>query len=866
MDLVEREPALRTLRARLQSAGERGHVALVAGEAGIGKTSVLRALAVTHTPVWWGACDALQTPHPLAPLLDIARESGVRFASRLAGPRPALFEAVLDELRLAPAPVLVVIEDAHWADDATLDLLKFLGRRIERTHALLAVSFRDDEVPASHPLRRVLGELPPAAITRVDLPRLSPQAVETLARRADRSAAGVHAATGGNPFFVTELLRERGEAVPRTVQDLVLARYARLPTPAQELVRLVSVVPGRAERWLADALLSPAVADIEACIDRGLLLADGATLSFRHELARAAVESSLAPPVAQALHARVLAALIAPGHDASPARLVHHAAGARDTAAVSRYAPMAAEQARSRGAHREAAAQWRRALRNGAPEDEAQRQSWLEAYAVECQWIDRQDEAIAAREQLNASLQGAGDTVGQAHNLSRLAILHAFMMRYARADEMSRRAIDMLEPLPPGPELAAAYGVRASLRMFARDCAESVEWGRKAIALAREFGNRRRLCASLSTVGTAMMFLDYEAGSRQVQEALQMALADGNALAAANAMQDLGAVSGELMRLRAAEHWLRRAEAYARECEQDDIRHYALAWLSRCELHTGRWDDAGQHANDVVARPGISASNRVTALITLGRLRVRRGDAGADTALDEALALALAAPADTLQRIAPIRAARAEAAFTRGDPDSAAAEAGAVLPLALRHRHPWFIGELSYWCWRAGALNEIPPACAEPYALQIAGRWSEAAAAWDALGCPYERAQALADGDTAAQQQALEFFDQLGARPAADELRRRLRRAGVRGLARGARPSTRESPFGLTKRELDVLRLLCAGLRNAEIAHKLHRSVRTVDHHLESVFAKLGVATRVEAIQTAQRAGLCQSGQSGPPN
>lgn len=234
-ELVERESALGTLRGLLRDAAVRGSIALVAGEAGIGKTSVLRALSdehATHGHVWWGACDALETPHPLAPLLDIARESRPRFAARIAGPRPALFEAVLDDLRHAATPILMVIEDAHWADDATLDLLKFLGRRVERTRALLAISFRDDEVTGSHPLRRVIGELPLAMVNRVDLPRLSPAAVEALAHRASRPAAGVHAATRGNPFFVTEVLRDSGNTVPRTVQDVVLARMGRLPDAA----------------------------------------------------------------------------------------------------------------------------------------------------------------------------------------------------------------------------------------------------------------------------------------------------------------------------------------------------------------------------------------------------------------------------------------------------------------------------------------------------------------------------------------------------------------------------------------------------------------------------------------------------------
>jgi DNA-binding NarL/FixJ family response regulator len=156
-----------------------------------------------------------------------------------------------------------------------------------------------------------------------------------------------------------------------------------------------------------------------------------------------------------------------------------------------------------------------------------------------------------------------------------------------------------------------------------------------------------------------------------------------------------------------------------------------------------------------------------------------------------------------------------------------------------------------------------PGECAEPYALQMAGQWREAAQAWQQIGCPYEQARALADGDEPAQRSALTLFDALGARPAAEALRLRLRDAGVRGVARGARASTREHPFGLTTRELQTLELLCEGLRNAEIAARLHRSVRTVDHHLAAVFAKLGVDSRVAAIAAAQRAGLArQIGQA----
>jgi len=346
---------------------------------------------------------------------------------------------------------------------------------------------------------------------------------------------------------------------------------------------------------------------------------------------------------------------------------------------------------------------------------------------------------------------------------------------------------------------------------------------------------------------------------------VQIARDEGLSLQEGNALLNLGSASGELMHLAAAERWLGEAVAFCRERELDTMLHYSSAWLSLCDLYAGRWDDAVERASQVEACAPRSTISRLMALVALGRVRVRRGEPGSDAVLDEALALA--GPTETLQRVAPMRAARAEAAHARGDDARVALEAQAALPLAERHGHRWFIGELAFWCWRAGVLDAAPVLCAEPYALQIGGRWREAAEAWHRLGCPYERARALADGDVEAQREALASFERLGAEPAAEALRRRLREAGVARIARGARATTRGHAYGLTTRELEVLRLLCDGLRNAEIAARLSRSVRTVDHHLAAVFAKLGVDSRVAAIRLAQRDGLApQSGQSPSAN
>jgi DNA-binding CsgD family transcriptional regulator/tetratricopeptide (TPR) repeat protein len=865
MELVERDTLLQQLESLLADVARgSGHTVFLAGEAGIGKTSLLKALAEQrgNALLWWGACDALQTPQPLAPLLDIARGADVAFRAWL-GPeatRAALFDAVLTELQRSRQPALLVIEDVHWADDATLDLIKFLGRRIDRAPVLLVASYRDDELAPSHPLRRLLGELPASLITRIDVPRLTPPAVELLARRALRAPSGVHALTHGNPFFVTELLRGGVDAVPRSVQDLVLARCARLDASAQAIVRLASVVPARIERWLIDRLLSPGIEALEQCFNAGLLTAQaGAALGFRHELARVAVEASLPEPVAQSLHAAVLHALEHdPAQPVSVARRVHHATRAGDAAAVLRLAPEAARQAEARGAHREAAAHWRTALEHerGAALADRERAGWLDACARECQAIDRLDDAIAARLELDALHRRAGCTRRQADNLSQLALVYVLALHNADADAASRRAIALLEALPPCAERASAYRVEAQLRMLNRDHDAAVAWADKAIALAETFARRDVLAAAFSAKGAAvMMFVDYDAGHALLQRALEIALADGLHALAANILGNLGSGSGEVFRLQQAEVHLKEAIAFADRHQIDFYRTYCVAWMALTEMQRGRWDEALELARDAVAQASQRSTGRVMALVALGRLRARRGEPAAMQALDEALELALAS--GTLQRVAPTRAARAEAAWLRGDLPRCADEAQAAWTLARDHRHPWFVGELAFWLQRAGRAVKVDRALlAEPYALQLDGRWREAAAAWGLIGCPYEQARALADGDADAHLEALALYEQLGARPAADALRKQMRSAGVRGLPRGARASTQTNPHQLTVRELEVLRLLCEGLKNSEIAERLCRSVRTVDHHVAAVFGKLGVASRSEAVAAALHGGL----------
>ena len=262
MELLEREQCLAELAKWLGAAvRDGGCIALLSGEAGIGKTALLQEFSKqqSEAPVLWGACDALFTPRPLAPLHDIARQThGPLLAAVNSAASPdVIFAAALNELERTKA--LVVFEDIHWADEATLDLLKYLGRRIHRTQAMLAATYRDDELGQRHPLRFVIGDLPRTSTHRMSLTPLSEAAVAQLARQAGRPSKGLHSITGGNPLFVTEVLAAAADTVPVTVRDAVLARAVRLSTAARDIAELVCVVPGKTEPWLLEQAARPQV-------------------------------------------------------------------------------------------------------------------------------------------------------------------------------------------------------------------------------------------------------------------------------------------------------------------------------------------------------------------------------------------------------------------------------------------------------------------------------------------------------------------------------------------------------------------------------------------------------------------------------
>src|SRR4051794_2769373 len=299
--LLERESQLGSL---LQYADEAragsGRLVLISGEAGVGKSSLVEELQhVLSDATWaWGACDGLFTPRPLAPLRDIAAELGgdLLDAVREGAPRDQVFDAVLLSLGSADRLVVLVVEDVQWADEATLDLLRFLGRRVRTIPVLLVVTLRDDAMAPTDPLRVALGELAGQRYTRrIDLPPLSATGVRHLAEGSAYSPAELYELTGGNPFFVVEVLSEQGDAVPASARDAVLARAARLSGPARHALDIASLDAASVDAELIAEAGDVRIDTFDELVSAGLLRADGDALRFRHELTRRAVESMVPP-------------------------------------------------------------------------------------------------------------------------------------------------------------------------------------------------------------------------------------------------------------------------------------------------------------------------------------------------------------------------------------------------------------------------------------------------------------------------------------------------------------------------------------------------------------------------------------------
>jgi DNA-binding CsgD family transcriptional regulator/tetratricopeptide (TPR) repeat protein len=832
--LLERDAELDALEAAFARAcAGVGSVVLVAGEAGIGKTSLVRAFAdTTRAAAHVGRCEPLEVPAPLAPLHDLAPHLGEAFAGSLSSDAATVARRLLEALDAAP-PAIVVIEDIHWADTATLDVLRVAARRIDRVPAVMILTYRDDEASGT-PARVLAGELATAPhVVRLAPRPLSPETVAGLATEVGLDGARLHAATGGNPFLVAESLAVPNR-VPQTVLDAVLARTTRLSSAARGALDVAAVLGTNVDLGLLRDISQAEADAIDECIACGILVARGADLGFRHELTRAAVEEAISPPRRALLHTAVARALgAAPIQDHT--RIAHHASAGGDRRLVVEHATSAAEQAERSGSSKEALAQRERALAAG---DLAQRDELLLHVGAIAYLADRPDRAVEVLEELIAS---SSDVLVLARAHRHLGRAFWLLDRWEEAGASTRRAVELLEGAGNEEELAVATAWLSGFLALGLQSSEAVAVAERAVATARAVGNDEALAGATISLGLALGLGGDRAGLEHLRAGRELALTRGirqqiirgyvNGLVVAVVLRDYTECDALFAPA------LEQLEHMAILSSVDDItQSYARSLIDR-----GRLDEAAALLENA------PRENKVEGVLTdtlVAIIHARRGENGAMPILDEALVQVEGAPDGF--REGAVRLARAEAAWIAGDLDLVRHEALAGLAIDTMQRIPAMAGELAVWLTRCG--GDAPGVDAsEPFALELSGRWREAVDAWLALDCPFDAALASLPGDHTSARAAVTVLHRMGAAGGARAFARERARRGL-SVPRGPRPATSEDAHGLTTREREVLALMASGLRNSEIATALHITEKTAGHHVSACLRKLGAHTRTEAV------------------
>jgi DNA-binding CsgD family transcriptional regulator/tetratricopeptide (TPR) repeat protein len=855
--LLERGDELGLLARAVQDArGGSGCFVLVGGEAGIGKTSLVRAMRASlpaDVTFVSAGCEPLSVPVPLAPLRELlhASDAGDLDAAH-SDDRVTWARSVLTTLTNR-RPAVAAIEDAHWADPLTLDVLRLVARRVEETGVVVVVTYRDDEVGANPPLGLLLGDLATSpAVHRLALGPLSGDAVEMLAAGSGLDGGRLQGATGGNPFLVVEAIAAGGR-LPASVRDAALARAGRLSLAARRVVDAAAVVGQRFEAGLLRSLVGDCADAVDEALARGVLVADGTALGFRHELIREALEESISPTRRAELHAQVWTALSALPHRADNARLAHHAelGGLEEEAAAS--AKLAAAEAERVGALRETYLQADRALRLGHGLDQAERFELLVQYSRAANFANpRLQDAVDAAQRAVELADDLGDARRRGQALMSLSYAWWSLERVVEARAAAEQAIAAFRPTDDIASLAWAYATLTRIEASAFDPAVAIETATTAYGLAERTGlEELRLDVAIS-LGLARGHLGDPEALEILGAALQAARDGGFAIRTVRAYVNLTTVAVALREHARVDQVA--AEALALLTERGVSRMPIMAirfYRARSWLDRGRWDEALAIA---ALRERWWEGEYPVAGAVEGLIKARRGESGAEDLLEQAWQEIAELVAVESARHGTIRLARIEAAWLRGDPTAAVAELEAAQESQVMH-FARSGAELALWASRLGVQLDAPPGTPAPIRHELAGDWRRAVAAWSELESPYEAALAALPGDDRAAREAMVALHKLGARAAVRAFARERAAWGARAT-RGPRRSTLAHPAGLTRREQEVLEVLETGASNAQIAQALHLSERTVAHHVSAILAKLAAGNRHAAVEQARQRGL----------
>jgi DNA-binding CsgD family transcriptional regulator len=856
--LTERDHELGELAARADDArAGRGRMVLVSGESGAGKTSFVEAFVerwVRDERVLWGVCDPLPTPRPLGPIQDLAHRLAPATKSVLEhSDQPYdIFAAVYDDLRTAPS--VLVLDDLHWADQGTIDLLRFVLRRVSQTRSLVIGILRDDEVGATHPMRALLGDI--ARSPRADslsMPPLSVRAVQDLVGQRPVDPAWLHSITAGNAFFVCEMLDHNGGDLPTTVRDAVLARTTGLNPAAWDLLNLLTCSPGAIpDHLLTD--LGVTLPASRALAEAGLIRRSSRGVAFRHDLCRLAIGSVIPPGAEPRLHRRLIDAYEATSH-VDPAVLTHHAVGASDIDRIRRCANDAGVAAARSGAHTQATEFFTIALEQGGPLDQEKEAELLELLAWEFYLIDRLDDAITACQRAMRIRQELGESAAVSANHHSLAVYQWYNANRKLAEGHAAEAMSVLDADSDDAgqrvQLGHAFAMQAYLAVQASDLDRAKTLIARAREIAEKTGDsdlmiRVRLIENYGVVlngddsGRDEILAILNSGPKHIDE-----LYSGG-------WSNITYFDVEQRRLDVAAELLDVSIPLMHEHDLPICRVWQMGSRARLELMVGEWDDAAADADRLLDGPSAPLA-RTWPFLIRALVQLRKHGAGRGS-LDDAWKLACRFGEPI--RMLPVAAAIVELSWMTGEPDDRISECRELLTGGPITGLEWSRGELAVWLRRLGDSFDVV-GVAEPYRLLLDGAYEAAADDFHRRSMPYDAALALVDsGDPAFAARALDILDRLGADAVAAKVRRDLRSKGVSAVPARRRAATLANPAGLTTRQTEVLRLLDDGLTNAELAERLYLSVKTVDHHVSAILTKLDVTKRRDAVRRARELGL----------
>ncbi|MGI9585944.1 MAG: ATP-binding protein [Acidimicrobiia bacterium] len=850
--LLERESQLELLSelvANVDSSG--GRVVLVRGEAGIGKSSVVAefiARTGQECHILFGTCDDLLTPQTLGAFWDIARDEPSLRDPVQTDRRRLVQETLLDLLCRSLRSTVLVIEDTQWADAATLDVIKFLGRRMDQTNGLMVLTYRDTEVDLDHPLRHVIGDLPAGNIERIALQPLSAEGVRAMLGDGGFSASEVMALSDGNPLYVAELMTWGSDVVPASIHDMVLARTSQLSEAARELLELVSVVPGDAERDVVRSVAGDNLGGLSECERLGLLRSDDGSIGFVHELQRRTIENSIPPERRQALNERVLGAL---EHQADASRLVHHARKANDANAIIKHAPVAARAAVTAESPQEAVEHFRLldpyiaeidpVVANDILSDWARQEFHLHSPAA----LELADRAVRMARTID-------DQVSLGRGLAFSARVNMQHLNTEMALKAAWEAVGLLEEAGDAGALAYALSILAHVTwLYEEDVPASLEIAERALAVADESGDDAARMRALIAAGNIEYSVGVPGGMERLEKARSLASRTGDRDAEVRALSNMTAMAADFRHMSLASDLARRTIKTAARYEMRSTEAEARAMYSEILLWLGRWSEV----EDVAAGAlGTQPSAETIAWRVLGTLQARRGRSEAHTALERMWSQAK--DAGQLTVVDPAAGALAEYMWLSGDHRSDwLARLDEILAEGVDAGNPWPSGAFAFWMWKLDRLDSVPEGTLDMYGWIIQGDLDRANKFWSESSIPYEQALGLMHGEPDSQLEALRLAEDLGATALARRIRQHLVAKGLTP-PRGAAQTTRDHVAGLTVRQAEVLDLLAAGASNLEIADELFLSPRTAENHVAAILMKLDVPNRTEAVAEARKQNI----------